>query len=319
MLPSSHDGALVAALNLGHFGVKLRRSDDGGASWTELAIPAYPKSDGDGDPPRLRQIWSLEAGSDGVWWAGTIPGGLFRSTDRGESWSLVESLWNMPERQNWFGGGAEEPGIHSICIDPRNPRRVLIGVSCGGAYLTEDAGRSWEVRSRGMFAEYMPPERRDDPTIQDPHRIVQCRENPDFYWCQHHNGIFRSTDNGREWRSIAGAAPSHFGFGVVVHPRDPETAWFVPAVKDESRYPVDGALVVTRTRDGGKSFEILREGLPQEHAYDLVYRHGFDIDESGDRLAFGSTTGGLWISENGGDSWSLISAHLPPIYAVRFA
>jgi photosystem II stability/assembly factor-like uncharacterized protein len=113
--------------------------------------------------------------------------------------------------------------------------------------------------------------------------------------------------------------PSVFGFAVAVHPQDPDTAWLVPAVKDECRVPVGGKLVVTRTRDGGKSWTVLREGLPQEHAYDLVYRHGLDVDESGQRLAFGSTTGGLWVTENQGDSWECVSAHLPPIASVRFA
>ena len=59
--------------------------------------------------------------------------------------------------------------------------------------------------------------------------------------------------------------------------------------------------------------------MPQEWAYDLVYRHGLDVDESGDRLAFGSTTGSVWISEDGGDSWQGVSSNLPPVYAVRFA
>jgi hypothetical protein len=93
----------------------------------------------------------------------------------------------------------------------------------------------------------------------------------------------------------------------------------VPAVKDEKRVPVDAKLAVTRTRDGGRSFEVLREGLPQAPAYDLIYRHALDIDRDGQRLAFGSTTGGLWISENRGDSWQCVSAHLPPIAAVRFS
>lgn len=133
-------------------------------------------------------------------------------------------------------------------------------------------------------------------------------------WTQHHNGIFRSHDAGRTWRSINDA----FGFAVAVHPRDADTAWFVPAIKDELRYPADGKLAVTRTRDGGKSFETLREGLPQQDAYDLVYRHGLDIDASGARLAIGSTTGGLWLSTNGGDSWRCLAVHLPPIYCLRF-
>ena len=118
---------------------------------------------------------------------------------------------------------------------------------------------------------------------------------------------------------IEDVQPSVFGFPVVVHPQDPDTAFFVPGVKDEKRYPVDGQLVVTRTRDGGKTFDVLREGLPQEHAYDLVYRHALDIDASGDRLAFGSTTGALFLSEDQGASFLRISVHLPPIYCVRFS
>ena len=113
--------------------------------------------------------------------------------------------------------------------------------------------------------------------------------------------------------------PSVFGFAVAVHPRDPERAWLVPAVKDERRVPVDAKLVVAATRDGGRTFAVQREGLPQEASYDLVYRHGLDVDDSGCLLVMGSTTGALWVSEDGGDSWQLITAHLPPIYCVRFA
>jgi photosystem II stability/assembly factor-like uncharacterized protein len=169
-----------------------------------------------------------------------------------------------------------------------------------------------------MRAEYMPPERQMDPNIQDPHIMVMCREKPDSLWVQHHNGIFRSNDAARSWQEIKTASPSVFGFAVAVHPSDPETAWFVPARKDEYRYPVDAKVVVSRTRDGGKTFEVLRKGLPQEHAYDLTFRHSLDIDETGRRLAFGSTTGSLWITEDQGDSWTCVSEHLPPVYCVRF-
>ena len=82
--------------------------------------------------------------------------------------------------------------------------------------------------------------------------------------------------------------------------------------------PRDGALCVTRTDDDGQSWEVMRHGLPQRDAYDLIYRHGLEVDESGERLAMGSTTGALWTSKHGGRSWQLVNAHLPPIYAVRF-
>jgi len=272
-------------------------------------------------PWSLKLIWSLgSAGPDraGALWCGTLPGGLFRSADRGDSWQLIDSLWNDDRRKEWFGGGADHPGIHSICVDSRDSNRVTLGISCGGAWVSEDDGKTWDVRSKGMLARFMPPEQADNPNIQDPHCIVQCRDAPDVLWTQHHNGIWRTTDACENWNEINAAQPSNFGFPVAVHPGDPDTAWFVPSVKDEQRYPEGGRVVVSRTRDGGESFEVLREGLPQHHAYDLVFRHALDVDETGSTLAFGSTTGSLWVSDDQGDSWTTVGEHLPPIYCVRF-
>jgi len=326
------DGSRYAALEHGHFGAKLQRSQDGGARWQELGTPTYPEKPADRediDPIRgrpipwsLRTIWALAAGAadqPGRLYAGTIPGGLFRSDDHGDSWCLVRSLWDHPGRARWLGGGADYPGIHSVCVDPRDARRVILGVSCGGVWISEDDGASWACRADGMRASYLPPEQAGDPGVQDPHRVVQCAARPEVFWAQHHNGIFRSTDDCTSWHEISEAGPSTFGFSVAVDPTDAETAWFVPAVKDEVRVPVDGALVVTRTRDGGASFEVLRAGLPQRHAYDLVFRHALDVSRDGERLAFGSTTGSVFISEDRGDTWQPLSEHLPPVYSVSFA
>ena len=186
-------------------------------------------------------------------------------------------------------------------------RRVWVAVSTGGIWFTEDAGESWALRGEGMRAEYAPPEQTHDPIAQDVHCLAQCRAAPERMWVQHHNGIFASSDESRTFTEITGVEPSTFGFAVAVHPREPDTAWFVPEIKDEKRIPRDGKLVVTRTRDGGKSFEVLSKGLPQSHAYDVVYRHALALDETGERLAFGSTTGGLWVSEDQGDSWACVT------------
>lgn len=325
------NGDLFAALNHGHFGVKLHRSRDGGATWTEIATPKYPEKPADYVPQvpvegkaadwSLKLVWSLAPGGadePGVLWCGTLPGGLFQSTDSGESWELNRSLWDDPRREQWFGGGADHPGIHSICVDPRDSRHVSIGISCGGVWNTKDRGQTWQLTGKGMRADFMPPEQQFEPNIQDPHLLTQCRANPEVFWVQHHNGIFRSTDGAQSWSEIENVKPSSFGFAVAVHPDDADTAWFVPTIKDEKRYPLDGCVVVNRTRDGGRSFETLTRGLPQEHAYDLVYRHALDVDETGEKLAFGSTTGSLWLSEDSGDSWQTLSSHLPPIYAVAF-
>ncbi|HJW09582.1 MAG TPA: hypothetical protein VJ483_08115 [Holophagaceae bacterium] len=324
------DGAWYAALDHGHFGNKLQRSEDRGATWTEIGVPAYP------EPPegyvekdffgrevqwKLLRIWALESGGpdrkDRLW-AGTIPGGLFKSEDRGATWTLCRSLWDDPRRVKWSGGGADFAGLHSICVDPRDSDHVTVAVSTGGVWETKDAGGSWELLGKGLRAEYMPPDQAHDPLMQDVHHLVRCPASPDVFYIQHHNGVFRSTDGARTFTEIKEVKPAVFGFAVVVHPKDPDTAWFVPATKDEKRIPVDGKVVVARTRDGAKTFEVLRKGLPQEHAYDLVLRHAMDIDASGQRIAFGSSTGSLWVTEDGGDSWQTVSEHLPPVYAVHF-
>jgi len=328
-LTDRRSGRHYAALDHGHFGAKLHRSTATG--WEEIAVPTYPpkpeglvENDMWGRPLAwtTARIWAFAAGGvdePGVIWCGTQPGGLFRSSDHGGSWEMIRALWDHPQRKMWSGGGADLPGIHSIIVDPRNSKCVWIAVSTGGIWYTEDSGASWTLRGEGMRAEYAPPESTHDPIGQDVHCLVQCPAAPHRMWVQHHNGIFVSSDEGRNFTEIKSADPSCFGFPVAVHPREPETAWFVPEIKDEKRIPRDGRLVVSRTRDGGKSFDVLTKGLPQQHAYDVVYRHALALDEAGDRLAFGSTTGGLWISEDQGDSWTTVSHTLPPVYAVRFA
>lgn len=322
-LHDRRDGSTYAALNLGHFGVKLHRQRAGSAGWEECAVPVYPQQEqqeASEHAASLQQIWSLETGGDdepGALWAGTIPGGLFRSDDGGDSWTLMRALWDRPERREWNGGGYDAPGIHSVLVDPRDSAHVTIGVSSGGVWQTRDRGETWRLSADGMIADYMPPERSGEGNVQDPHRVVQCLANPDVLWTQHHCAIFRSTDGAAHWQRIE-AQPSNFGFAVAVHPREPDTAWFVPAIKDQYRVPVNGQFVVTRTRDGGRTFNMFANGLPPVPAYDLVYRHGLAIDDSGECLAMGSTTGALWTSDDGGENWNLISAHLPPVYCVRF-
>jgi hypothetical protein len=318
LLPPTASGRMLAALNLGHFGPKVHASDDAGATWREVGTPAYPPqpADASGVPWKLVQIWAMESVA-GALWVGTLPGGLFRSGDGGETWQLVDSLWSRPERAGWFGGGYDVPGIHSILPHPARPGELLLGISCGGVWGSREGGTQWGLQAKGMRADFMPPEQAEDENTQDPHLIAAGAAQPGTLWCQHHNGIFKSTDGSVSWQEVK-APLSSFGFAVAAHPTDGNTAWFVPATKDEKRVPVDGALVVNRTRDGGRSFETLREGLPQKDCYDLVYRHGLAVDDSGNSLLMGSTTGNLWASDDGGDSWLSVSANLPPIHAVKF-
>ncbi|MEZ5295400.1 MAG: hypothetical protein R2697_03735 [Ilumatobacteraceae bacterium] len=320
------DGALYVSLDHGHFGVHLHRSDDGGATWPEIAAPEYPpKPEGvaDVNPMSQREVdwstqlgWIIEPGhpdESGVLWCGTIPGGLFRSDDRGDSWQLVESLWNLPAREKWAGGGYDDAGIHSISIDRAAP-----------AGSSECRAAAPGAPTTGVPRGRSPP-RACAPTSSRPTRPATPRRRI-------HTGSSgatpRPTSSGPSttaastapsttaaWTEIPEAGPSTFGFAVAVHPADPDTAWFVPGVSDEVRMPVDGKLVVTRTRDGGATFDVLDDGLPDQ-AYDLIYRHALDVDDTGEQLLMGSTTGSLWWSGDAGDHWTEFSEQ-PPTDRLR--
>lgn len=327
VLADGRDGAWYCALRMGHFGVKLRRSRDQGASWTEIAAPAFPPKPATGPladdptPWSVDLIWSLVAGGDdapGELWAGCIPAGLFHSRDAGESWQLVSSLWEVPSRTAWMGGGYDQAGIHSVLVDPRDPRHLTLAISCGGVWQTFDRGASWQLTAQGMRSDFVPAEMAEDGNIQDPHCLVQCLADPDVLWVQHHGGIYRSGDAGRRWDAIPDPQPSGFGFAVACDPGNAQRAWFVPAQADAMRIPVDACMQVTRTDDGGRSFQSFGAGLPERDAYHLVYRHALDVDAQGRQLAMASTTGGLWTSADAGESWQVVSRDLPPVASVRF-
>jgi hypothetical protein len=314
-------GTLWASIDHGHWGQKLHRSDDGGETWEEVTAPKYPEGEElkEGVPAATRYLWVLAPGGDDEpnrFYIGTEPGGLFRSDDAGRTFSLVESLWNHPtRREQWFGGGRDYPGIHSIWVDPRDSRRVLTAISCAGVFETIDDGASWNPRNKGLRADFLPNP--DAEVGQDTHYMAACASHPDVLWQQNHCGIFRSTDGATSWNHISQeGGPAYFGFAIAADEHDPDTAWVVPADSDERRMAIGGALCVSRTTDGGTTWTTLRNGLPQENCYDVAFRHA--LDNRGDRLAFGTTTGNVFVSDDRGDTWKCIGNYFPPVYSVRF-
>ena len=311
------------SLDHGHWGGKLHRSRDGGASWEEVEAPKYP--DDATCPPDFKTpattsyIWIIEPGGadePNRLYAGTEPGGLFLSDDGGDSFQLVETLWNHHSNTHWFGGGRDHPGVCAIQVDPRDGRRITVGISVGGVYVTEDGGETWEARNRGLFADYLPDNYAEFG--HDPHIILASPSNPDVLWQQNHCGMYRSESGGRQWQDIGdkNGGPAGFGFALAVDEADERVAWVAPAVSAEYRVPVDRALVISRTEDGGQTWQDLRAGLPQRHCYDLIFRHA--LDSRGDRLAFGTTAGNFYVSDDRGDNWRCLMNSLAVVYSVRF-
>jgi hypothetical protein len=331
ILVDSRNRFWYAAQNLGHFGVKLKRSKDQGTTWEDIAAPALPTKPSTGPmaddptPWTIELVWELQQGGNdllGELWAGCSPGSLFRSIDFGDSWQLVESLWYDQRRLDWFGGGNDHSGIHSVLVDPHNPSHLTLAISCGGLWESFDRGVTFTLIGIGQEADYLPPDSGINLNQQDPHRIAICNAHPDRLWIQHHCGQYVSNDRGKNVtrinRSENQDSAYDFGFAVVCDPSDPNRAWFVPGIADQKRYPRDGALCVLRTDNGGQSFTQQRLGLPQAGCFDLIYRHSLIIDTTGLQLAMASTTGHLWTTQNAGDRWQQSTLMLPPVYALAW-
>ena len=322
-------GLWFVALRLGHFGVKLHRSADRGASWQEVNCPAFPAKPSQGfwaddpTPWNVEMIWSFAATGPAHarrLWAGTMPAAVFYSDDGATTWTLCESFWLDEKRKAWMGGGNDYPGLHTLLAHPQHPQQLTAAISCGGIWETQDGGASWQSIGQGFKADFVPPELVSDPNVQDPHRISRCLAEPHVMWTQLHFGLYRSVDAGQHWQQLAGAPEvGDFGFPILAHPTNPLRAWVVPAQADTHRHAPGAHMCVARTDDGGASWQVFRSGLPQEHAYDLIYRHGLALASDQRTLAMASTTGNVWLSGNAGEHWQQLSGHLPPVACVAFA
>lgn len=311
--------AIYASSCNAFFGMKVLRSTDLGKSFKETkAAPAFPKSDG----RALANIWSLESGdTKKELWCGVEPAALFRSDDGGNSWEMISSISKHKHCKDW------QPGNGGLCLHTilREGQRMHLGISTGGHYVSEDGGASFTAANDGIGVGFFP-----DPYPefgQCVHKIVQHKDAPGRLYMQNHGGwedrpgigVLRSDDFGRSWYSIAKGLPSDFGFPIVVHPHDPDCVYVVP-LEPMTRTCPGGKPAVWGSRNGGKSWRRLNNGLPKKDSYYTVLRDAMDIDPfASPALYFGTTTGQLWIGRDAGESWQCLFDSLPPINCVKAA
>ncbi len=309
---------LLVGASSSWLGPQVWRSDDLGGTWQETPNGAvrFPED----TDATLARVWQLQPGAEeGVIWAGTEPGAIFRSTDRGETFTLERGLWDHPHRTEWnagFGGQA----FHTIQPHPTEPGSVLAAISTGGVYRTRDDGASWAPANQGVKAEFFPGERHYPEFGQCVHKVSRSPVSPERLYLQNHGGVYRSDDGGDTWQDIAPGLPSEFGFAIVAHPREADTVYTFPITEAGARWPVDGKARVYRSTDAGATWAALGEGTLPDDYFVAVMRDGMCIDtHETPGLYFGGRNGAVWASADGGESWSEIIRDLPDVMVVRAA
>ncbi|PRX92263.1 WD40/YVTN/BNR-like repeat-containing protein [Allonocardiopsis opalescens] len=301
-----------------HWGPSVFHTDDYGATWEEATEqPVRFPPDAQASVERVWQIAPAGPEAPGVVYAGAEPASLWRSADGGVTFSLVEGLWNHPHRPTWMPGGGGLC-LHTILTDARDPDRLIVAISTGGVYRSDDGGASWAPSNTGIAAEFIPGEAPEYG--QCVHKVARDGADPDRLYLQNHGGVYRSDDAGDTWVSIAAGLPSDFGFAMAAHPRTGGTAWAFPLNSSADRVPANHRCHVYRTRDAGVSWQELGEGLPESAHHGTVLRDALCVD-GGEPVGvyFGNRNGEVYASTDEGDTWVQVGAHLPDILCVRAA
>ncbi|MCH6583613.1 MAG: hypothetical protein O7B27_01535 [Gammaproteobacteria bacterium] len=300
------------------WGTHIYRSVDHGNTWSSLEqVPQHANGTYE---HTVKAIWYLHPGpvaSPDILYAGIDPAGLFVSEDYGASWTGIAGLNQHATRNTWepARGGFS---VHSICVDPLDPKRMYVAVSAGGVYRSVDAGATWEPANRGVRAENLP--QRYPESGHNVHRLIMHPSRPERLYRQCYSGTYRSDDGAETWTEITAGLPSDFGYAIAVDPRDADTVFQIPHDSSHMRAMAGGKLRVYRSQNGGQSWEALTKGLPQEHVYVSVLREGMDTDGMQPcGVYFGTSSGHLFASGDAGESWSLIASFLPRILSVKAA
>ena len=304
---------LLASVNNQQWGPSIARSSDLGKNWkVSKTPPKFPKKSG----YSVARIWHIEPGLEDepeTLYAGVEPACLFKSEDAGETWSAYDSLVYNKTRKDWVPGGGGLC-LHTILLDERDPKKMHVAISAVGTLFTNDGWETWKFQNKNVLVDYSPEKY---PVFgQCVHKLARNSQTPDVIYQQNHFGIFRSDDNGEDWKDIRNNLPSRFGFPIVADGNDPKRVYVAPLEGDFARISLKGRFAVWASDNSGKEWFSLEKGIP-EVSYFTILREGMIGDlEDPCGLYVGSTTGQLFASRDQGDNWAKITDGLPPVNSV---
>jgi hypothetical protein len=342
-------GTMLASVKTGHLGPTVYRSADSGRTWKESERPprfktpeqyagsALPEDDSRRKGRTVDHVFFLAPGhasTPGRWYAGTSGIGLFKTDDDGVTWDAVDGFNDLPVLREWCYGFSEQTPdgakCHSVQVHPADPKRIALGLSGGGVFVTDDAGATWRPVNLGVAMDFAPP-KADGTEYEyghDPHDLVIHPAKPDRWYHQNHCGLYRlDWKDGaatQRWTRIGDNMPKDvgdIGFPMTCHPRNADVCWVVPMDGGTvwPRTSVGGRPAVFRTRDGGAHWQRLDTGLPRTAWYTVLRQAMAHDGRDQLGLAFGTTSGDVWFSTDEGDKWHGVARHLPKVQNVTAA
>jgi hypothetical protein len=314
---SRHGQRIFAGTHHRSGGATIQVSEDFGQTWEPVEKgPSYPKESGF----QLNRFWQLAPGAPSepeTLYAGAEEAGLFVSRDRGANWDEVSTLTAHPTRPGWEPG-AGGMGLHTIIVDPTNPRRMWVAMSSVGVFRTDDGGESWKVCNSGLARV---PTGQPHPEIgYCAHKVALDPQDPKVLYMQDHGGVNKSTDAGDSWLPIEDGlgteGDGRFGFPIAISPTG--DLYLMPLKNSEQRVMRGGKLIVYRSENRGKSWEPVPGDFLPTTQYVNVLRDGLAVDALEPYgVYFGTSSGELFYSLDRGERWQTLPGRFPRITAVK--
>ncbi len=272
---------------------RLFASDDRGQSWRPLEGPRSASA--------VTALTGLAHG-DGLLFAGTEPAAIHLSRDAGRTWTELTEFGALAGQERWRGYGDRAAHVQTIVCDVREPLRVYAGVEIGGAYRSDDGGRSWRSINDGLY--------------DDIHRLAVDSGDPARIYAATGGGFYCSPDRGVTWHAAEGEVGERYctsmltarpgrALGSIVYV---VTAAGPPATWHKRK----GAEVkVYRSDDQGVSWEEI-DVASRRYVYTAVAQDPDDPDS----FVVGASNGSLHHVDRRRRQWYQILFGLPPVVSL---